>query len=180
MKNNVFTEEDFNSNDGMLTYIWGPTLWHTLHTISFNYPVNPTKEQKKHYYKFLKSLENVLPCKYCRDNYKKNLEELPITSNTLKNRYNFSHWVYDLHELVNKNLNKVSGLSYEDVRNRYEIFRSRCINDIKKSENKNSNETGCVKSLYGLKSKCILNIVPKDKKVNTFNIDKKCILQKKN
>ena len=33
----------------MLTSVWGPSLWHTLHTISFNYPVKPTKQQKKHY-----------------------------------------------------------------------------------------------------------------------------------
>jgi hypothetical protein len=175
MKYNVFTEDDFNSNDGMLTYIWGPTLWHTLHTISFNYPVNPTKEQKKHYYKFFKNLENILPCKYCRDNYKNNLKVLPITSTVLKNRHNFSKWVYDLHELINTNLNKISGLTFEDVRNRYENFRSRCINDLK-----NSKEKGCTQSLYGLKPKCVLNIVPKDKKINTINIDKKCILQKKN
>ena len=43
----VFTEEDFNSPDGMLTYVWGPPMWHTLHTISFNYPVKPTETQKK-------------------------------------------------------------------------------------------------------------------------------------
>ena len=28
----------------MLTSVWGPSLWHSLHTISFNYPVKPTKE----------------------------------------------------------------------------------------------------------------------------------------
>ena len=41
----VFNKNHYNSGDGMLTYIWGPPMWHTLHTISFNYPVKPTKEQ---------------------------------------------------------------------------------------------------------------------------------------
>ncbi len=44
-KKSVFTENDFNSGDGMLTSVWGPALWHSLHTMSFNYPVNPSDEQ---------------------------------------------------------------------------------------------------------------------------------------
>ena len=35
----VFNSNDFNSGDGMLTSVWGP-MWHTLHAVSFNYPVN--------------------------------------------------------------------------------------------------------------------------------------------
>jgi hypothetical protein len=38
MKNKVYTEEDYKSGDGMLTTVWGPGLWHFLHTMSFNYP----------------------------------------------------------------------------------------------------------------------------------------------
>ena len=30
----------------MLTSVWGPPMWHALHTISFNYPVNPSLQQK--------------------------------------------------------------------------------------------------------------------------------------
>ena len=40
-------------------------------------------------------------------------------------------------------------------------------------------ENGCTESLYGVKSKCILNIVPKNSNKNTFNIDKKCNITKK-
>ena len=35
-------------------------------------------------------------------------------------------------------------------------------------------ESGCTDSLYGEKGKCVLNIVPKNKKTKTFNIDSKC------
>jgi hypothetical protein len=123
MKKYIFTENDFNSGDGMMTSIWGPPMWHVLHTISFNYPVKPTKEQKKHYFNFYNNLQNILPCKYCRDNIVKNMEKIPLTMKDFKNRENLSKWVYELHEVVNKMLNKVSGLSYEDVRQRYETFR---------------------------------------------------------
>ena len=75
MKNKTFTKEDYNSGDGMLTYVWGPSLWHSLHTISFNYPVKPTKKQKNNYFKFMKNLKNILPCIYCRQNYEKNIKK---------------------------------------------------------------------------------------------------------
>jgi len=49
-----------------------------LHTISFNYPVNPTKEQKKQYMDYVLSLQNVLPCGACRKNLKTNLRHFPF------------------------------------------------------------------------------------------------------
>ena len=66
-----------------------------------------------------------------------------------KNRESLSRWVYELHEVVNKMLGKKSGLSYDDVRERYENFRARCLNDKKKTKI----EKGCTDSLYGLKGK---------------------------
>ena len=90
---NIFNENDYNSNDGMMTSIWGPALWHTLHTISFNYPVNPTVEQKENYYNFIIGLKNILPCGACRENFINNLKKLPLTMKDLKSRETFSRWV---------------------------------------------------------------------------------------
>ena len=98
----------------MLTSVWGPSMWHYLHTMSFNYPVRPTPEQRKHYYSFMKSLVNVLPCKYCRINLKTNYKNLPLRKCDMKNRESFSKYVYYLHELVNKMLKKKSGLSHKN------------------------------------------------------------------
>jgi len=170
----IFSDEDYKSGDGMLTSVWGPPLWHTLHTISFNYPINPTSEQKKHYFDFYNNLQNVLPCRYCRENLAKNLKELPLSIDTFKNRDSLSRYVYNLHELINKMLGKTSGLSYEDVRDRYEHFRSRCI----AAKPTSTIEKGCTEPLYGIKSKCVLNIVPKDGRIKSFNMDPKCVLKK--
>ena len=49
----VFSKKDYYSGDGFLTTVWGPAAWHLLHTISFNYPVEPTSEQKKQYRDFI-------------------------------------------------------------------------------------------------------------------------------
>jgi hypothetical protein len=108
--------------------------------------------------------------------------------NTMKNRESLSTWLYELHEEINRMLGKKSNLSYEDVKLRYEMFRSRCLGKASsKSKNKSKNkskriskvkEKGCVKPLYGKKSKCVIKIVPKNTKCKTFNIDKECILKK--
>ena len=58
-KNKTFSKKHYSSGEGMLTSVWGPSLWHYLHTMSFNYPTNPTNADKKNYrdYKsFLSSL----------------------------------------------------------------------------------------------------------------------------
>lgn len=173
---NTYTEKDYNSGDGFLTSVWGPAIWHFLHIISFNYPTNPTEEDKIHYRNFILSLKNVLPCKYCRINLMKNFKNVPITMNDMKNRNTFSLYMYRLHEEINTMLNKRSGLSYEEVRERYEHFRSRGCNKTIKI---NKKEKGCTTPLHGKKSKCIIKIVPQDTKVDTFQLDKKCIKTRK-
>ncbi len=179
-KKYIFSESDYNSGDGMMTSVWGPPMWHVLHTISFNYPLKPTNEQKIFYYNFYSNLKNILPCKYCRDNLSNNMTTLPLNMEVFKNRGTLSKYVYQLHELINTMLGKSSGLSYEDVRDRYEHFRSRCLEDPKKlSKSKEPKvEKGCTEPLYGVKSKCILNIVPKDNRKNSFKMDPKCVLKK--
>ena len=102
----IFRKEDFLSNDGMLTYVWGPSLWHFLHTMSFNYPVNPTVQDKKRYMNFIKSLRITLPCRYCRENLNKNLKATHFNLQKMKNRETFSRYVYDLHNHINTMLAK--------------------------------------------------------------------------
>ena len=68
-KRKVFTKKHYQSNDGMMTAIWGPSFWHVLHTISFNYPINPTRD-KKHYGLCI-NLKHIT-FRYCRINVKEN------------------------------------------------------------------------------------------------------------
>ena len=179
----AFSKKDFYSGDGMLTTVWGPSMWHFLHTMSFNYPVSPTEEQKKDYMEFILNLRNVLPCKYCRMNLTNNLKSKPIKMCHMASRDTFSRFIYELHEIVNKMLGKKSGLTYCDVRERYEHFRSRCTQDMPKifdfskitSNKKKEKEKGCTEPLYGKKAKCVISIVPQDVQVPTFQVDDQCI-----
>jgi hypothetical protein len=86
--------------------IWGPHLWQALHMISIGYPNEPNNEQKKHYKTFFENFHQVIPCAICSNNYKKNLLELPITNDTLKNRNNLATWLINIHNIVNKELGK--------------------------------------------------------------------------
>ena len=204
-KKRTYSNKDYNSGDGFLTTVWGPMMWSYLHTMSFNYPVNPTREDKTHYKEFVTNLQYVLPCKYCRMNLANNFKKNPIKEHDMKNRDAFSRYVYNLHEIVNKMLKKKSNLTYYEVRDRYENFRSRCTEEMrngvaaiddesKKSDqikqerqlthdnnnahNHSTLEKGCTEPLYGKKSKCVIKIVPQEEKQDTFQMDKKCIKSK--
>jgi hypothetical protein len=168
----------------MLTTVWGPGMWHYLHTMSFNYPVNPTCDDKVHYRDFILSLRNVLPCGKCRKNLCVNFKKLPLKMKHMASRETFSKYVYDLHELINKMLHKKSGLTFEQVRERYEHFRARCAKSYKELNKRKTqrllnkmkkSEKGCTEPLYGEKSKCVLKIVPQDTKCKTLEIDEKCV-----
>ena len=181
---NIYTKNHFHSNDGMLTSVWGPGMWHYLHTMSFNYPIKPTIKDKHHYKDFVLQLRHVLPCGKCRKNLIKNFKKLPLNMSHMKNRDVFSRYIYDLHEVVNKMLGKKSNLTYEMVRERYEHFRARCAKPktnkkTRKNEKDKKNEIGCTEPLVGKKAKCILKIVPQEQKCDTFQINKQCIKRKK-
>jgi hypothetical protein len=178
---NVYSENDYQSNDGMLTSVWGPSMWHYLHTMSFNYPVNPSCADKAHYRNFVLSLKYVLPCGKCRKNLCKNFQKLPLKLSHMKSRAAFSKYIYDLHEAINDMLGKKSHLTYEQVKERYEHFRSRCTKSIKELKKKKTikkmekGEKGCTEPLYGEKSKCVLRIVPQTEKCESLEVDEKCI-----
>ena len=204
IRKRTFKKKDYISGDGMLTTVWGPSMWHYLHTMSFNYPVNPSDEDKKHYRDFMLNLQYVLPCKYCRQNLTNNYKIFPLKMSDMASRDSFSRYVYKLHEMVNKLLKKKSGLTYCDVRERYEHFRSRCTadqpklfdmkaqketqkeetpdtsNSKKAPQPSSSHKKGCTEPLYGKKSKCIIKIVPQEEKCKTMQIDKKCMKTRKN
>lgn len=179
----IFTKKNYESNNGMQSSIFGPPIWYSLHMISFNYPVKPTEQDKKNYMNFLLSFEHTLPCVYCRTNFQANLKKANFSITSMKNRDSFSRFVYKLHNCVNEMLGKKVQISYEEVRDRYEHFRARCdekeskkkiLEDQKKLSKTGKKEKGCEDALYGTKSRCVLRIIPKNSKKETFGIESKC------
>ena len=177
-------EEKYGSSSGMQTNIWGPAMWMSIHVVSFNYPVKPTKEQMKQYTTWLTSIGDILPCKYCRENFKNNMTTSgwsysnPYENETkiLQSRYTFSYFCWRLHDNVNLMLGKTSP-PFEEVRDRFESMRASCLSEKEKMDlEKESKELGCIRPLHkGERGKCVISIVPVKENVESFTIDQKCL-----
>jgi len=139
---------DSDKNNGLITKIWGPELWTSMHCISFGYPLEPTDEHKTNYKNYFTLVGDILPCKYCRESYKEFIVKDPLTDDVMKNRENLTRWLYRIHNKVNDKLETEYGIEYEDVVARYESYRAKCAK--KPSEH----QKGC--------------LVPLDKKADAY------------
>lgn len=104
--------------------IWGPPFWFVLHSISMNYPNNPSFNQKRNYYDFFNSLKYVLPCQKCRKHYAKLFEKFPITP-FLDSKKSIVSWVVYIHNEVNKSLGKKQYTLEEVIRNYQFIYNNK-------------------------------------------------------
>tara|TARA_Y100000389_G_scaffold195770_1_gene227669 strand:- start:978 stop:1364 length:387 start_codon:yes stop_codon:yes gene_type:complete len=95
--------------------IWGPHAWIFLHTITLNYPENPTYQDKQSHRFLFESLKNTIPCPKCREHYKENLIRYPIQLDSKKDLIN---WLINIHNQVNIKNNKKT-YSYEEVNDIY-------------------------------------------------------------
>jgi hypothetical protein len=133
--------DDSNKNNGMITKIWGPGLWTALHSITFGYPIEPTKEQKKWYMIHFVSLGHVLPCVYCRNSYQEFItdqnSDTCLKMSDFKSRDALTHWLWRLHNRVNKKLDVDYKVSYSEMCDHYETYRAKCLP-------KNVHSNGCV------------------------------------
>lgn len=169
MNNKQNTKIDYNSGMGINSTSFGPIQWAFMHMMSFNYPVNPTLENKKHYYEYIMNLQNILPCRSCRDNIKTNLKTCKFNMSKMKDRETFSRFVYDLHNCVNIMLGRKTFSTYEKVRDTYETLRAKCGPDISVIEK------GCTVPLNNIKTRTVINVVPFVHKGESFIIDKRCL-----
>jgi hypothetical protein len=128
--------------------IWGPHLWFSLHTISFNYPIKPSEKDKEEYKLFFKNLQEVIPCSVCKKNYKRHLNEHPI-EDYLNSRKLLVYWVIDMHNMVNAEIGKKI-LSYDIVLKKYEdVYKKKILLDDYEVI-KRSNGIDYKKLIYGI------------------------------
>jgi hypothetical protein len=115
-------------NNGLITSIWGPPTWESFHSITFGYPINPSKQQQKDYMDYFRLLGKVLPCKYCRDSYdkfvKKGITKLDLK--VMKSRETLTKWGFELHNKVNRKLGVEYGETYEEMCYKFESYRAKC------------------------------------------------------
>ena len=109
---------------GVSTEVWGPCAWQFMHAISFRYPMSsPSTEQKQSAYNFLSSLKYLLPCVKCRQHFTTYFDDPVygidgVGSAHLKGRQHLSKWLVDLHNDVNRRLDKTQ-MHYDEVAKQY-------------------------------------------------------------
>lgn len=119
---------DDYKNNGLITKIWGGPGWIFNHSVTFGYPLKPTEEDKKKYRNYFTSLGDVLPCKFCRESYKKFITtgNTALTDEALKDRESLTRWFYRVHQAVNNKLEMDYGITYTEMAEKYESFRAKC------------------------------------------------------
>ena len=113
---------------------WGPHGWIFLHSITFQYPMNPSINDKKNYYNFFHSLQYILPCPKCKNHYSDHLKNNPIQLNS---RLDLIHWLIKVHNNVNKSLNKKI-YSFNEIEN---LYHKNYNYSIQNNINSNNNNT---------------------------------------
>ncbi|SBS80627.1 FAD-linked sulfhydryl oxidase ERV1, putative [Plasmodium ovale] len=98
----------------------GRASWLILHTISANYPNEPTEEEKKKHSKFFYAFSNLYPCHICKldlydilRNYKLNCD----------NKVSFSTFVFNLHNMVNEEIGK-DLFPCDDIRSIIDMYKT--------------------------------------------------------
>ena len=83
---------------------WGTYLWGFIHTISI-VDMEHNLDYNKSALAQLKGLVNSIPCEKCKMHYKQDLEILDTLD--LNQKMVLFYWSVDLHNKVNKKLNKM-------------------------------------------------------------------------
>jgi hypothetical protein len=141
------TRSLLQSNDGFDPFVWGPCTWILLHSISLNYPVNPSSKNVVDYMNFFINLGKVLPCKSCRKHYRANLRKMNFGHSWFRNRETLSRKICNLHNVLNEHVHgsqKCLLVNYDDMCSTFLEFkkstrtkpRSRMILSLRKFEKK--------------------------------------------
>jgi hypothetical protein len=107
---------------------WGRSTWTYLHTLTFNYPENPSDNDKLKYYNYFKQLPEFLPCPSCASSFKIYFDYIPITA-YLDDIYGITFWLYTIHFIVNSKLKK-KNTDFLDVIKLYLPNKTSCSTQI--------------------------------------------------
>ena len=103
---------------------WGRSTWKYLHTLTFAYPINPTDADKSKMINYFNQLPEFLPCTQCAESFKLYLKYIPIHK-FVDNTYSIVYWLYTIHFLVNKKLNK-KNINLNSVVTEYIAHKTSC------------------------------------------------------
>ena len=91
----------FSSTQGMQSRAWGPAFWMCLYTVAANSPPTFKPQDKQRLLRFIQSMADNLPCRYCREAFPKNSLDAGIgDAANWTTRESFFGFVYRLHNAV--------------------------------------------------------------------------------
>lgn len=106
MKGSPPPQEDNFPPIGMGPAVWGPIFWTTMHIVTIGYSPFPTEEEQKAVVNFFESLQFMIPCPICKEHYKENLKNSPLTNEIVGDKQKLIRWLFDMHNMINKQLGK--------------------------------------------------------------------------
>ena len=86
-------------------HVWGPHGWKFFHAVALTYPDQPSAEEKQAAFQFFSSLQYLLPCESCKQNYRKELTMFPLQP-ALESKQALNKWLASVHNSVNERLKK--------------------------------------------------------------------------
>jgi FAD-linked sulfhydryl oxidase len=83
----------------------GSHTWTFLHTLTANYPTNPTIQQKSDTKSFISLFSRIYPCWHCAEDFQRWMKE-PGNDIRVSSRDEFGRWMCEAHNAVNVKLGK--------------------------------------------------------------------------
>lgn len=102
---------------GFSPSIWGPLAWKLFHDIATAGDLPQMKPHRQKTAKFFRILKYMLPCVWCRDSFATYLKELPP-------KYPFTEWVFNMHNKVNKKLERMTPITLDQFKRRAIVYTS--------------------------------------------------------
>lgn len=96
--------------------IWGESGWTLIHCITYTYPDNPSPSDIKNYETFFLSLQNVLPCPYCKEHYSKYIQNNPIKTH-LSSKNKIINYFIKLRNYIDKHYKNKKPLTIKQSKN---------------------------------------------------------------
>lgn len=98
--------------------IWGPFAWTFLHYITLDHPNKPTKDDRDNLLNFFNIFQSIIPCQVCKKNFRRHLDEFPLTDEILLDNQKTINWLFKMHNRINDELGKRRYL-YDEFHNKY-------------------------------------------------------------
>ena len=101
-------------------------VWKCLHNITFAFLTNPSKKSQLLIFNLLNIQIKKIPCSICNRHYSNYLKSCDNLKTICSNKLSLVIWMIDLHNDVNKRLNKKE-YSYKEVFEIYNFNYDNCI-----------------------------------------------------